>query len=90
MKLLKFHWIFFLVATFPINSINGKLDIANCDFENGLCTGYEHDRMMDFKWVINKGTTGSPDTGPDGDHTDGFNGKGKLCSKLYFLDLNSS
>ena len=90
MSLPKFDRIFFLVASFPTNFINGKLEVANCDFENGLCTGYEHDESMDFKWSINNGATGSPDTGPDEDHTDGFNGKGKLFPKLFFLDLHFS
>lgn len=41
----------------------------SCDFTGGLCEGWEHSKDGQFLWEIHNGTTISPNTGPDYDHT---------------------
>ena len=45
--------------------------MGNCDFEKGdLCTWkQEYAGGDDWDWSLNKGSTGSYGTGPEGDHT---------------------
>ncbi|XP_078351318.1 MAM and LDL-receptor class A domain-containing protein 1-like [Oculina patagonica] len=43
----------------------------SCDFESGLCDGWRQSSADDFDWTRRTGSTASPNTGPDKDHTDG-------------------
>lgn len=49
--------------TFTASAVPGT-----CDFESGLC-GYINDLSAEFNWTKNTGSTPSPNTGPDGDHS---------------------
>ena len=41
----------------------------SCDFENGMCPGWEVNQGGQFPWKVHNGSTPSPYTGPDVDHT---------------------
>ncbi|XP_071490304.1 MAM and LDL-receptor class A domain-containing protein 1-like [Diadema antillarum] len=56
----------------------------DCDFESGLCE-WEQAYGDDFDWTRNSGRTSSSSTGPDGDHTTGFQ-----PSTLYLPGCQSS
>ena len=43
--------------------------IETCDFETDTC-GWTQSGADDFDWTRHNGNTSSPNTGPDGDHTD--------------------
>lgn len=74
-----------LACTHPFFPLNDPIQVANCDFENGICPGYDHSEQHHFYWLINNGTTSSQYTGPEGDNTPGFNGKGNY---LYIESSN--
>ena len=41
----------------------------SCDFEDGLCDGWTDSDEGQFTWEVKSGTTASPYTGPEYDHT---------------------
>ncbi|XP_033638977.1 MAM and LDL-receptor class A domain-containing protein 1-like [Asterias rubens] len=61
----------------------GKDSDLNCDFEGNTICGWQHDQVADFKWSVQKGSTGSSGTGPQFDHTLGT-GKG------YYMFIEAS
>ena len=82
---LKTEIIFFFHVALPSAlAVSNPLLTLPCDFENGLCPGYEVDRTADFEWMLMTGPTSSSNTGPDGDNTPGLNGNGMflLCTCL--------
>lgn len=48
----------------------------NCDFESGICPCWEQRTDDSFDWTVHQGSTGSVETGPTYDHSQG-NGDGK-------------
>ena len=50
-------------------------DSFDCDFERGLCHGWNNDPTMDFIWQLNRGHTQTNGTGPGTDHTKSSLGK---------------
>ncbi|VDH97712.1 Hypothetical predicted protein [Mytilus galloprovincialis] len=47
-----------------------------CDFEDENICGWQHDKLANFKWKWNSGTTPTRRTGPKYDHTLGKGGNG--------------
>ncbi|XP_063400691.1 MAM and LDL-receptor class A domain-containing protein 2-like isoform X4 [Mytilus trossulus] len=47
-----------------------------CDFEDENICGWEHDKLANFEWIWNSGTTPTRRTGPKYDHTLGKGGNG--------------
>lgn len=45
--------------------------IYDCDFECNCTCQWTHDPTAKFKWIIQRGSTDSSNTGPDADHTTG-------------------
>jgi hypothetical protein len=43
----------------------------SCNFENGLCYGWESSPQVEFEWERISGPTPTANTGPPGDHTTG-------------------
>jgi len=60
------------------------LDNTSCNFDRGLCDGWQQSYSDVFDWTINTGSTWSSDTGPDYDHTTGT-GKKKNPDLLFVL-----
>ncbi|XP_064612390.1 MAM and LDL-receptor class A domain-containing protein 1-like isoform X2 [Liolophura sinensis] len=52
----------------------------SCDFELDFC-GWTDDTNDDFDWIRNSGATGTPGTGPTGDHT---------SSRGYYIYIETS
>ncbi|XP_077865040.1 MAM and LDL-receptor class A domain-containing protein 2-like [Saccoglossus kowalevskii] len=42
-----------------------------CNFETGFCSWAQSTNDDDFDWILGEGSTMSPETGPDADHTRG-------------------
>jgi len=60
-----------------VNKSIPTLDSASCDFDGGLCGGWQQSDSDVFDWTLKRGSTMSPGTGPDNDHTSGL-GKGTI------------
>ncbi len=55
-----------------------------CDFENNDFCNWKNSNESDFDWLINRGPTGTPQTGPNADHTLGtFKGFKKILRKIF-------
>ena len=52
---------------------------TSCNFDFGLCDGWEQSDSDVFDWTLKTGSTGSTDTGPDYDHTSGSGKSLVLC-----------
>ena len=48
-----------------------------CDFEDENMCGWQHNKLANFEWKWNSGTTPTRRTGPKYDHTLGKGGNGR-------------
>ena len=55
-----------------VNKSISTLVSPSCDFDFGLCYGWEQSDSDFFDWKLNTGPTLVPNTGPDYDHTSGL------------------
>ncbi|CAF4949449.1 unnamed protein product, partial [Rotaria magnacalcarata] len=63
-----------VVPTTPSGSVSPTTyppSTYDCNFECNCICLWKHDDTTNFKWIVAKGSTTSPGTGPDGDHTTG-------------------
>ena len=65
----------------------GVISSLSCDFEDGsrpLCDLQQAPASVDtFDWIRFSGKTATPRTGPEGDHTEGKQGRGQyyMCNR---------
>jgi len=69
-------FIFVLIAVPLTLPYEDPLTTIPCDFENGLCPGYEVDSKSKVQWYLLQGPTSSQFTGPSHDKTLGQRGNG--------------
>ena len=91
------YYCFYLVTKLLQLGVNTKITflfffalvITSCDFEFGLCNGWQQSTSDVFDWTLHSGQTLTLFTGPDGDHTTGGGNKINLLISLLFICLFS-
>ena len=61
-------------------------DLTSCDFDVGLCSGWQQSYSDVFDWTRKTGSTSSIGTGPSSDHTTG-SGRISFSNKLEKTDV---
>ncbi|KAL9986068.1 hypothetical protein ACROYT_G000138 [Oculina patagonica] len=66
----------FIILFVEINEQDDGLSVSSlvatsCDFDSGLCSGWQQSNSDVFDWTSHTGSTLSSNTGPDYDHTSG-------------------
>ena len=82
-----------ILLPFPVLPLNNAVTALNplyavpCNFEDGLCPGYEIDKTSKAQWLLQQGPTFSSNTGPSYDKTYGRNGNGKTIFLDFFSEI---